>query len=77
MTDIAGATNPMPPEDRGILCPKCGCGHFRVIYTRKAARGRLVRRRECRHCGRRVTTTEQLLGHTESTNTNASRALPE
>ncbi len=67
MTAVADATNAEPPEDRGIRCPKCGCGHFRVIYTRRAAGGRLVRRRECRHCGRRVTTTEQLLGHQDST----------
>ena len=64
MTAVVAAGSE-PPEDRGIRCPKCGCGHFRVIYTRKAARGRLVRRRKCRHCGRRVTTTEQLLGTSE------------
>jgi len=30
-----------------------------VLYTRRAWGGRLLRRRECRHCGRRVTTYEQ------------------
>lgn len=44
--------------DRGIRCPKCGCGHWRVIYTRSAWGGRLIRRRECRYCGKRITTTE-------------------
>lgn len=48
-------------ERRGIECPKCGCRHFLVIYTRRAAGGKLIRRRECRHCGRRVTTSESLL----------------
>jgi len=47
-----------PPEQdqRGLECRKCGCKHFRVIYTRPALGGRLVRRRECRHCGKRFTT---------------------
>ena len=45
----------------GIACPACGCKHFRVLYTRRALGGRLLRRRECRHCGRRVTTYEQSL----------------
>jgi len=47
-------------EPRGIRCPTCGCGHFRVIYTRRGWGGRLIRRRECRHCGRRITTSEQI-----------------
>ena len=46
---------------RGIACPGCGCRHFRVLYTRRALGGRLMRRRECRYCGRRVTTYEQSL----------------
>lgn len=46
-------------DDRGIRCPKCGCGHWRVVYTRPATGGRLVRRRECRYCSRRVSTTER------------------
>ena len=49
-------------EQRGILCPKCGCGHFHVLYTRRAWGGRIVRRRECRHCGKRVTTSERVNG---------------
>jgi transcriptional regulator NrdR family protein len=44
--------------NRGIACPVCGCRHFRVLYTRRALGGRLLRRRECRHCGQRVTTYE-------------------
>ncbi len=46
-----------PP--RGLMCRQCGCGHFRVLYTRRALGGRLLRRRECRHCGQRMTTYEQ------------------
>ena len=43
---------------RGLECPRCGCAHFRVLYTRRAWGGRLLRRRKCRHCGRRMTTYE-------------------
>jgi len=48
-----------PADQRGLVCRQCGCRHFRVIYTRPAWGGRLVRRRECRHCGRRMTTWEK------------------
>ena len=47
-----------PASNRGVACRDCGCVHFRVLYTRRALGGRLLRRRECRHCGRRVTTYE-------------------
>lgn len=47
---------------RGLICPKCGCRHFRVLYTRKGHREAIVRRRECRHCGRRITTWEKAIG---------------
>ena len=50
-------------RDLGLRCSKCSCRHFRVIYTRPARAGRIKRRRECRHCGKRVTTVE-----TETTN---------
>lgn len=50
-----------PEEKRGLECPHCGCGHFRVLYTRSKPGGRLLRRRECRHCGKRITTYEQTL----------------
>jgi transcriptional regulator NrdR family protein len=46
-------------EKLGLECRWCGCKHLRVIYTRPAWGGRLVRRRECRHCGKRITTWEQ------------------
>jgi len=57
---MAKAINPpTSAPKRGLACPTCGCGHFRVLYTRRALGGRLLRRRECRYCGRRMTTYEQ------------------
>ena len=56
---MARPTNKRTPvQKRGLECPQCGCGHFRVLYTRRALGGRLLRRRECRYCGRRITTYE-------------------
>jgi len=49
-------------EQKGLECRACGCKHFRVIYTRRASGGRIVRRRECRHCGKRLTTWERPAG---------------
>ena len=46
------------PEPVGIVCRTCGCRHFYVLSTRAAPSGRMIRRRECRHCGRRITTYE-------------------
>ena len=56
--------SPNHPQDeqRGLECRECGCKHFRVIYTRAAYGGRIMRRRECRHCGTRITTWEQAIG---------------
>lgn len=47
--------------DKGLACPRCGCRHLFVVYTRPADARRIMRRRECRHCGRRVVTYEVLL----------------
>jgi len=42
---------------QGLVCRRCGCRHFYVVWTRR--RGAAVyRRRECRHCGWRTTTRE-------------------
>jgi hypothetical protein len=47
-----------PADDAvGLQCPQCGCRHFEVVYTRPKLR-RIQRCRECRHCGRRITTNE-------------------
>lgn len=49
-----------PAQDkRGLECRHCRCRHFRVIYSRPTLGGRIVRRRECRHCGKRVSTVER------------------
>ncbi len=63
-TPAAGATNPAcsltgAARRRGLECPRCGCRHFHVLYTRAAIGGRILRRRECRYCGRRMTTYEK------------------
>lgn len=57
-------TTKQPPKQdakpRGLVCPTCGCRHFEVVYTRATPTGTIRRRRQCRHCGRRVTTSERL-----------------
>jgi len=60
MSTATAQPRPKPPA-RGIHCPACGCGHFFVLYTRRGAGGKLIRRRECRNCGRRITTWEGLI----------------
>jgi len=47
-------------KPRGIECPKCECRHFFVVETRRGP-ACIIRRRECRNCGRRVTTTERVI----------------
>jgi len=43
----------------GIKCPRCECRDLRV--TKVWHKGTItVRRRECRHCGFRMTTNERL-----------------
>lgn len=49
--------SPTTSLPRGLVCPRCACADLRVLNTRYA-RGRIVRYRQCRHCGRRVTTYE-------------------
>lgn len=46
-------------DSRGLECRHCSCRHFRVLYTRAKQRNRIMRRREYRHCGRRMTTWEK------------------
>jgi transcriptional repressor NrdR len=45
--------------DRGLRCPQCGGQRLKVIYTRPKAGGRILRRRECKACGKRLTTWEK------------------
>jgi len=49
-------------ELRGLRCRSCGGQRFRVVYTRRAWGRKVVRRRECRQCGERVTTWERVIG---------------
>jgi transcriptional regulator NrdR family protein len=49
-------------NDIGLRCRKCGQCRFRVIYTRAAQGGKVVRRRSCHQCGARVTTWERPVG---------------
>lgn len=67
MGDLAEAKK--PAEKLGLECPRCGCRHFYVLYTRAVQGGRIRRRRECRHCGRRLTTHE--MGPETGSETNA------
>jgi len=52
-------TSTQSEEQRGLACRHCGCKYFRVVYTRPSWGGRIMRRRECRHCGKRLTTWER------------------
>lgn len=52
---------PREAPQPGITCPHCGFPRLRVVRTRKR-HGRIGRRRECRRCGRRVSTTECIVG---------------
>lgn len=51
-----------PGKRGGFACPTCGCRHFHVVDTRSLGGDRIQRRRECRHCGRRITTSERVIG---------------
>jgi hypothetical protein len=42
----------------GLECRSCGCRHFYVRNTVPLPGGKIRRYRECRNCGRILTTTE-------------------
>ncbi|QDU76908.1 hypothetical protein Pan97_39650 [Bremerella volcania] len=50
----AGSQQP----NRGIECPRCGCRHFYTTHTEPLRDGRIRRRKECRHCSRKIVTYE-------------------
>ena len=50
----------------GLVCHRCGCRHFFVVYTRPKPNGVIIRRRECRHCGTRIMTCETKAGQVPS-----------
>ena len=58
MVDIETLTSE-ESQSQGIACPKCGCRHLPVRYTRHRGK-RIIRFRECRYCGRRVMTYEEV-----------------
>jgi DNA-directed RNA polymerase subunit RPC12/RpoP len=58
MVKDSPTVNPSTREERGLRCPKCGCGHLPVRYTRQQS-GHIMRVRKCRHCGHRVVTRER------------------
>ncbi len=45
----------------GLRCRKCGCGNFRVDYTRPKQNS-IMRRRLCRACGFPMLTYERVAG---------------
>lgn len=47
---------------RGLRCTKCDGDQLRVLYTRRAPGGRIMRRRECLSCEARFTTAEGVIG---------------
>jgi len=52
----------MAETEKGIRCRGCGCGHFSVVKTTRAPRNRVMRKRECRHCGQILVTYEAAAG---------------
>ena len=48
------------PVPVGLECSKCGCRHFFVTDVRPRDK-RIMRRRECRNCGKRITTFESVV----------------
>jgi len=57
--DLAAGQRGGDPTAEGLVCPKCGCRHFLVADTRRAA-GSIRRRRQCRNCGWRIWTREEI-----------------
>lgn len=49
-----------PKPERGIACPKCGCRHLLTTNTERLSNGRIRRRKVCRHCGKKLVTTESV-----------------
>jgi len=47
---------------KGLVCKNCGCRDFRTHKTIPREGGYVSRRKICRHCGNRVTTSERIVG---------------
>lgn len=61
MSDPSDSKRP-EPKLQGLACPRCGCRHMYTVETRSTPH-RIIRTRECRHCGRRMKTYEQYSSH--------------
>lgn len=48
----------MSEAEVGIRCRGCGCQDLRCTKTMRVREGMIRRYRECRNCGRRMTTHE-------------------
>ena len=59
---------------RGLVCPRCGCRHFELVKISHAV-GYVRRRRACRNCDHRITTSERIVGGGFS-GPEGSRGLP-
>lgn len=59
------ASEEQKPKPVGIACPSCGCCDLRIKpggYVRQLEDGTTKRIKVCRHCGRKVMTTEKVNG---------------
>lgn len=61
MVKTRGSEDP-PAKLQSLECPRCGCRHMYVVDTRSTPK-RIIRIRECRHCGRRLRTYEQFAAY--------------
>lgn len=62
LSAVGQDTNGKTEADKGIRCPVCNCGHFKVVRTQPQMGGKVMRERRCRHCGRLVKTYEKAFG---------------
>lgn len=44
----------------GLVCRKCGCGHFETYCSRPLPGGKVRRYKQCRNCGTTVRTLEKI-----------------
>lgn len=58
MKPVIDPSKPDRSASVGLACPRCGCRHLLVAYTRHRP-GCIVRARDCRLCGKRIITRER------------------
>ena len=59
LDDMLQESHEKKAKKKGIRCPKCNCADWRVYSTRRG-KGRIQRKRVCRHCGKEVLTFETM-----------------